>query len=61
MPARIAVIPKPPVLLDRDGTIGKAIEAIFVLLDDVRHVGRAPPQHGLLKLEGLRKAGVPEG
>src|SRR5882672_4478532 len=28
MHARIAVIQKPPVLLDRDGTIGKAIEAI---------------------------------
>ena len=28
MPAKIAVIQKPPVLLDRDGTIGKAIEAI---------------------------------
>jgi cell volume regulation protein A len=28
MPARIAVIQKPPVLLDRDGTITKAIEAI---------------------------------
>lgn len=28
MPARIAVIQKPPVLLDRDGTIAKAIEAI---------------------------------
>ena len=43
MSARIAVIQKPQVLLDRDGTIGKAIEAIFVLLDDVRHVGRARP------------------
>ncbi|MDO8981705.1 MAG: hypothetical protein Q7V17_21015 [Afipia sp.] len=29
MPARIAVIQKPPVLLDRDGTIAKAIEAII--------------------------------
>jgi nitrilase len=28
MPPRIAVIQKPPVLLDRDGTIAKAIEAI---------------------------------
>ena len=28
MPAKSAVIQKPPVLLDRDGTIGKAIEAI---------------------------------
>ena len=28
MPAKIAVIQKPPVLLDRDGTIGKAIESI---------------------------------
>ena len=28
MSARIAVIQKPPVLLDRDGTIGRAIEAI---------------------------------
>ncbi|MEA2780731.1 MAG: nitrilase [Rhodospirillaceae bacterium] len=28
MPAKVAVIQKPPVLLDRDATIGKAIEAI---------------------------------
>jgi nitrilase len=28
MPARIAVIQKPPVRLDRDGTIAKAIKAI---------------------------------
>ncbi len=33
MSARIAVIQKPPVLLDRDGTIGKAIEAIDEVAD----------------------------
>jgi hypothetical protein len=28
MPAKVAVIQKPPVLLDRDATFGKAIETI---------------------------------
>ena len=40
MPARIAVIQKPPVLLDRDGTIAKAIEAIDEAADAGASISR---------------------